>query len=281
VTLGATGVFAAVQSTTPNMVPIAPPSSVVEGQVEDNTDVYVFDEKQSIVLSSSLTPDIGSTIPAGTVVSSHFVHFDAVGRFSPVQTGTGSVIFDGNILGLFTTNAGLSATDATFGATGTTYPTGQERKLETSGWIDIATPSGATLTVTLYTNTGIDQIRVITEGVKEVDIDIKPGSDPNSINLGSKGVIPVAILSSADFDASTIDPMTVKLADAEVKVKGKSDNAGSLEDVNGDGLLDLVVQVYTEGLALTAGDIEAELTAETWGGMPIVGSDSIRIVPPQ
>ena len=34
-----------------------------------------------------------------------------------------------------------------------------------------------------------------------VDIDIKPGSDPNSINTKSKGTIPVAILSGSGFDA--------------------------------------------------------------------------------
>jgi hypothetical protein len=127
----------------------------------------------------------------------------------------------------------------------------------------------------------VDNVVLEVGGDQTINIDIKPGSDPNSINLGSKGVIPVAILSSDDFDASTVDPLTVKLADAEVKVKGKSGNVGSLEDVNGDGLLDLVVQVYIEGLALTAGDIEAELTGETFGGIPIVGSDSIRVVPPQ
>jgi len=57
-----------------------------------------------------------------------------------------------------------------------------------------------------------------------VDIDIKPGSYPNAINLGSHGLIPVAILSSEDFDAKTVDPDTVELAGAniEVKVKGKS-----------------------------------------------------------
>ncbi len=32
------------------------------------------------------------------------------------------------------------------------------------------------------------------EPIGEITIDIKPGSDPNSINLNSKGVIPVAIL---------------------------------------------------------------------------------------
>ena len=47
-----------------------------------------------------------------------------------------------------------------------------------------------------------------------VNIDIKPGSDPNSINLSAKGVLPVAILGAENFDVTEIDPTTVRLADA-------------------------------------------------------------------
>jgi hypothetical protein len=38
-----------------------------------------------------------------------------------------------------------------------------------------------------------------------VSIDIKPNEFPNSINLGSKGVVPVVLLSSATFDAITVN----------------------------------------------------------------------------
>jgi hypothetical protein len=114
-----------------------------------------------------------------------------------------------------------------------------------------------------------------------VGIDIKPGSDPNSINLDSNGVVPVAILSSASFDAATVDPLTVALASAQVRLKGKSGNAGSLEDVNGDGYADLVVQVYTDQLALEPSDEEAVLTGYTYDGLPIRGSDLVRVVPTQ
>jgi hypothetical protein len=117
--------------------------------------------------------------------------------------------------------------------------------------------------------------------VLEVSIDIKPGSFPNSINLGGNGVVPIAVLTTSDFDASTVNPATVELAGSEVRVKGKSGNAGSLEDVDDDGDLDLVVQVYTEALQLSSGDADAILTALTYSGQPITGTDSVRIVPPE
>src|SRR5206468_53129 len=51
-------------------------------------------------------------------------------------------------------------------------------------------------------------------------IDIKPGSYPNSINLGSGGTVPVAIISTPTFDASTVIPTTITLAGATVKFRG-------------------------------------------------------------
>ena len=113
-----------------------------------------------------------------------------------------------------------------------------------------------------------------------VTIDIKPGAFPNSINLGSNGNVPVAILGSPTFDASTVDPLTVTLADASVRVVGKKGKLqASLDDVNGDGLTDLMVHIDTTGLQLTDGDVEAVLKGKTYSGEPIVGMDTIRIVP--
>jgi len=112
-----------------------------------------------------------------------------------------------------------------------------------------------------------------------VSIDIKPGSYPNSINLGSNGTVPVAIFSTADFDATTIDPSTVNLAGASVAIKANGVLQSSLQDVNGDGLMDIVVHINTEALQLTDGDVTAYLTGKTSSGVPIKGSDSVRVVP--
>jgi len=115
--------------------------------------------------------------------------------------------------------------------------------------------------------------------VVRVNIDIKPGSFPNSINLGSSGSVPVAILSTENFDAATVDPSTVTLASAPVKMKGKGTPMASLEDVNGDGRLDLVVHVNTEALQLSDADTEAVLEGTTFGGKRIRGVGSVSVVP--
>jgi hypothetical protein len=117
-----------------------------------------------------------------------------------------------------------------------------------------------------------------------VDIDIKPGSYPNAINLGSNGVIPVAILSSDTFDATTVNPETVSLAGlAGVAVRGKGSKLlASEEDVNGDGLPDLIVKIDTENLA--PGDLQSGsvlVTGTTFEGQDVEGQDDIVIVPPE
>ncbi len=112
-----------------------------------------------------------------------------------------------------------------------------------------------------------------------VSIDIKPDSDPNSINLGSKGNIPVVIFSTDIFDATTVDPATIMLAGAGVLERGKKgDLMASFEDIDEDGLLDLILHIDTQGLLLSDGDLEAQLTGETFDGLSILGTDAVNLV---
>ena len=92
----------------------------------------------------------------------------------------------------------------------------------------------------------------------------------------------MAILSSEDFDATTVDPDTVELAGAGVAVRGRSNKyMAHEEDVNHDGLLDLVVQVATENLDPDSfQDGYAIMTGTTYDGQDIEGSDEVFIVPP-
>jgi N-acetylneuraminic acid mutarotase len=115
--------------------------------------------------------------------------------------------------------------------------------------------------------------------VINVSIDIKPGEYPNSINLGSQGKVPVAILSTPTFDATQVDPRTVTLAGAMVASKGKGALMASIADVNTDGLRDLVLHFDTPALQLTATATEAVLEGKTYDGLCIRGTDTVRIVP--
>jgi len=107
--------------------------------------------------------------------------------------------------------------------------------------------------------------------LSEMAIDIKPGSDPNSINLKSKGVVPVAVLTTDLFDAATVDPTTVEFA-------GASPVRWVMEDVDGDGDLDMLFHFSTQELVLDAFSTEAYLTGEATGGVLFGGVDSVNIV---
>lgn len=125
---------------------------------------------------------------------------------------------------------------------------------------------------------GSDPLDPESPSFKLVVIDIKPGSDDNTINLGSGGTVPVAILSSAEFDATRVDPRSISLASATVRLKGQGTPQASFVDVNGDGLVDLMVHVETSALQLT-GDTQATLSGKTGDGISIQGTDTVRIVP--
>ncbi len=113
-----------------------------------------------------------------------------------------------------------------------------------------------------------------------VSIDIKPGSSENTINLHSHGVVPVAILSDASFDATHVDASTVTLADASVRIEGNGRPMAEVRDVNGDGRPDLVVNVETDAMTLAASDVTATLTGRTLAGLNIQGSDIVRLLRP-
>jgi hypothetical protein len=111
--------------------------------------------------------------------------------------------------------------------------------------------------------------------VIEVEIDIKPGSDPKSINCtNEKGVISVAILTTADFDALTVDHTTVTFEGATETHGGKKHQ----EDVDNDGDTDLVFHFRQGETSLDCTSTEGTLTGQTLGGQSIEGTDSVRMI---
>ncbi len=114
--------------------------------------------------------------------------------------------------------------------------------------------------------------------VLTVPIDVKPGSFPNPINLKATGNIPVAILSRPDFlAAEVVDRASLtfgRTGDEKSLLPGKVQP----EDVNGDGLLDLVCHFGNQTAGFQVGDTRGVLKGKTLEGRPFLGMDSVVIV---
>lgn len=134
-----------------------------------------------------------------------------------------------------------------------------------------------------------------------VYVDIKPGSWPNPFNQKSKGVLPVAICGTEDFDITTIDPETIRLTREGIE-EGVAPIRWSYEDIatpytgepggghalEGDGYLDLTLkfstqEVYTtlelgEFKGLTIPLIITGNLYEEYDGTPIRGQDYVWIL---
>ena len=120
-------------------------------------------------------------------------------------------------------------------------------------------------------------------GVLEATVDVKPGSDPNSVNTNSKGVLPVAILGSEDFDATQIDQDSISAYTTSVDFNFDAWVASpircSIEDVNEDGILDLNCKFLKDDLMLDCWTNGLNVSGNLVNGISLFGSDTIRPVP--
>ncbi|MBX3359834.1 MAG: hypothetical protein KF705_00105 [Phycisphaeraceae bacterium] len=160
------------------------PADATLGALESDTTAFVWNEAQSVTLGSPITIDASApglyesildfettTLPAGSVVSSHLIHFDTVG--SELHWVNGSVVFDSDIIGVIAWNRPgqrhLGESDATFGLDTLLEPGRDRRGVFDDG--DGTVPGDETFTIsadrrTLSFNLGVsfpyDHIRVIT-----------------------------------------------------------------------------------------------------------------------
>jgi len=139
---------------------------------------------------------------------------------------------------------------------------------------------GGLLAVTLFFISGAAQaVQVI-----EVPVDIKPQSCLNPLNVKSKGVLPVSILGTEDFDVTTVDIATLAL-------NGVSPVRSALEDVatpdctelGGDGFTDLTLKFRAQDVVAVLGTVSdgdvlvLQLTGNLLDGTPIAGEDVVII----
>lgn len=115
-----------------------------------------------------------------------------------------------------------------------------------------------------------------------VEINIKPSSNPNAINCKSRGGTPVAILTTDDFDATTVDPSSLRFGKPTKVAAGDGaefiHKGGHTEDVDDDGDMDFVGHFDTQDTGFTADDTEGWLVGKSKDGRRIMGMDSVKIV---
>lgn len=131
----------------------------------------------------------------------------------------------------------------------------------------------------------------------QVPVDIRPQSCPNPLNPHAKGVLPVAILGTDEFDVAQIDPASVQLAgvaplrwsldDVATPFNGIEINGCSACTEEGpDGYMDLTLKFDTHEIVAAIADSEEcpffDLTGnlmEEYGGTPIQGYDTMWVTP--
>jgi len=119
----------------------------------------------------------------------------------------------------------------------------------------------------------------VSSPVVHINIDIKPGHGNSlaPINPTSKGKIPVALLGSRDVSVSDVDVTSLTF--------GHTGNEASLskcsgrEDVNDDGVLDIVCHFENQPAAFSPTDEEAILKGKLEDGRLFEGRGWLKVVP--
>jgi len=237
-------------------ISVSPPESST-GAMPVN---LMFEEVTAAGMTSLIMSGAGPETPEGFSLGEPPMYFD----ISSTATYEGSIHIQ------------ISYSDMSF-----SVPPEQLRLFhwETGQWVD-RTESVDTVGEIIHGRVdSLSPFAVFEPAIIHVDIDIKPGSHPNSINLDGHGVIPVAILGSAEFLVERIDVDALRFAGLHIRVKGNGKPQCSIKDVNGDGHDDLVCQFVDIPEDWTGGETEATLTGNLQDGRAFAGTDSIRIVP--
>lgn len=108
-----------------------------------------------------------------------------------------------------------------------------------------------------------------------VSVDVRPRRDANRINPNSSQNINVAVFSGKGFDATTLDPNTIRFG--ATGTEAAPVHLGR-RDVDGDGRRDLVVRFQIPDTGISCGDSSATLTGNVSTGAAIIGSSPIRTV---
>jgi hypothetical protein len=126
-----------------------------------------------------------------------------------------------------------------------------------------------------------------------VELDVKPQSCPNPLNVKSGGRLPVAILGTDDFDVNDVDVSTVTLegvSPVDHFLRDETEPVANRQDVcdcneaDPDGHLDLTLKFDKQEIVAALGDpadgdvVVLHLTGQTLDGEDFTGQDCVVIV---
>lgn len=118
----------------------------------------------------------------------------------------------------------------------------------------------------------------VTLPIQQINIDIKPGNDGVApINPRSNGKIPVAILSSHEFNAMNIDMSTLTFGSTGKEVSLSHCNPQG-KDINKDGFVDLLCHFENQQAGFVQGDLEATLSGKLKSGSRFEGTGLLKVV---
>jgi DNA/RNA endonuclease G (NUC1) len=137
-----------------------------------------------------------------------------------------------------------------------------------------------TVTLTVRDKDGASGARSVAVQVMRLTIPMDVGPSSMSVANGGNGKLPVMVLASGTFDPGLVRLATVRIGSVGVATKPNGTYQASREDVNGDGLLDLVLHFDRAALvrAGAVGDAttELELLADLEDGRQVVGRAALR-----
>lgn len=285
----------------------------------------------SISLSSSIVWDNPLPFGRGTPISSVGATFTAAycdiqGSQQGITAGSGLLNWlDGNIdMDPMFEAPGKAPSGGLFGPTGDQVTSGDYRLRPGSPCIDAGDNSALPPDISTdllglprrsddpdTDDTGLGSAPIVDMGAYELQfdapapdvrvvMDIRPGSCPNPLNPTSRGVLPVALLGSAELDVTQIDPATILLwrdgANATVMmVRATLEDVGAAHDAEPchcietepDGIRDLVLKFNMSELVPALGldrvdhdePVTLFITGALLDGTTFTTSDCVNMVP--
>lgn len=107
-----------------------------------------------------------------------------------------------------------------------------------------------------------------------VSVDVKPGDTPTTVEADRGGMIPIAILTTPQFDATSVDATTIRVGPTGTEAEVFR---SMTEDVNRDGRTDLLMLVRLQEMSVKCGDKAIRVTGKTKSGADIEGSETVIV----